>query len=125
MQTYTSSSKTRGRRQNSYLTQYSHISGIRKQSSSLSVYRLERKPGHGRSGQKDSLRIMLDTLEDCTRPKSDEIAAFTQLRTPNQGNKTLSTYFQEVRRVVDMCNFYCVGAPKHINNVFQKAPVLL
>ena len=59
--------------------------------------------------RKDSLKTMLDTLEDWTRPKSDEVAAFTQLRTLNQGNKTLSTYIQEVRRVVDLCNFNCVG----------------
>ena len=58
---------------------------------------------------KDSLRTVLDTLEDWTRPKSDEIAAFTYLRTLNQGNKTLSAYIQEVRRVVDLCNFACVG----------------
>ena len=41
--------------------------------------------------------------------KSDEIAAFTHLRTINQDNKTLSSYIQEVRRVVDLCNFTCVG----------------
>ena len=52
---------------------------------------------------------MLDTLKDWTRPKSDEVAAFTQLRALNQGNKTLSTYIQEVRRVVDICNFSCMG----------------
>ena len=59
--------------------------------------------------KKDSLKTMLDTLEDWTRPKSDKIAAFTQLRALNQGNKTLSTYIQEVRRVVDLCNFSCMG----------------
>ena len=58
---------------------------------------------------KDSLRTILDTFEDWTKPKSDEIAAFTHLRTLNQGNKTLSTYITEVRRVVDLCNFTCVG----------------
>ena len=57
---------------------------------------------------KDSIRTILNTLEDWTRPKSDEIAAFTHLRTLNHGNKTLSTYIQEVRRVVDLCNFACV-----------------
>ena len=45
--------------------------------------------------RKDSLKTMLDTLEDWTKPKSDEIAAFTQLRALNQGNKTLSAYIQE------------------------------
>ena len=47
---------------------------------------------------------MLDTLKEWTRPKSDEVTAFTQLRALNQGNKILSTYIQEVRRVVDLCN---------------------
>ena len=51
----------------------------------------------------------MDSLEDWTKPKSDEIAAFTHLRTLNQGNKTLSSYIQEVRRMVDLCNFACVG----------------
>ena len=51
----------------------------------------------------------MDTLEDWTKPKSDENAAFTHLRALNQGNKTLSTYIQEVRRVVDLCNFTCMG----------------
>ena len=57
----------------------------------------------------DSIKTILDSLEEWTRPKSDEIAAFTHLRTLNQGNKTLSSYIQEVRRVVDLCNFACVG----------------
>ena len=59
--------------------------------------------------KKDSLKTMLDTLEDWARPKSDEVAVFTQLRALNQGNKPLSTYIQEVRRVVDLCNFSCMG----------------
>ena len=59
--------------------------------------------------RKDSLRTMQDTLKDWTKPKSDENAAFTHLRALNQGNKTLSAYIQEVRRVVDLCNFTCVG----------------
>ena len=57
----------------------------------------------------DSLETILDSLEEWTKPKSDEIAAFTHLRTLNQGNKTLSSYIQEVRRMVDLCNFVCVG----------------
>ena len=54
---------------------------------------------------KDSLRAVMDTLEDWTRPKSDRIAAFTHLKTLNLGYKILSTYIQEVRRVLDLCNF--------------------
>ena len=41
------------------------------------------------------------------RPKADEIAAYTQLRALNQGNKTLSMYIQEVRRLVGLCNLDC------------------
>ena len=63
--------------------------------------------------RKESLRTMLDTLEDWTKPKSDEIAVFTHLRALNQGNKTLSAYNQEVRRVADLCNFACVGDCKN------------
>ena len=59
--------------------------------------------------KRDSLKTILDSLEEWTRPKSDEIAAFTHLRALNQGNKTLSSYIQEVRRMVDLCNFSCVG----------------
>ena len=58
---------------------------------------------------RDSLRAILDSLEEWTRPKSDEIAAFTHLRTLNQGNKMLSTYIQEVRRMVDLCNLCMCG----------------
>ena len=46
----------------------------------------------------DSLRAILVSLEEWTRPKSDDIAAFIHLRALNQGNKMLSTYIQEVRR---------------------------
>ena len=64
---------------------------------------------HAGARQSDSLKTILDSLEEWTRPKSDEIAAFTHLRALNQGNKTLSSYIQEVRRMVDLCNFSCVG----------------
>ena len=57
--------------------------------------------------EKDSLQTLLNTLEEWTRPKADEIAAYTQLRALNQGNKTLSMYIQEVRRLVDLCNLDC------------------
>ena len=57
--------------------------------------------------KKDSLQDLLDMLEDWTRPKADEIAAYTQLRALCQGNKTLSMYIQEIRRLVDLCNLDC------------------
>ena len=37
--------------------------------------------------KKDSLQTLLNTLEEWMRPKADEIAAYTQLRALNQGNK--------------------------------------
>ena len=64
---------------------------------------------HFGTDNRDSLKTFLDSLEEWTKPKSDEIAAFTHLRALNQGNKTLSSYIQEVRRMVDLCNFSCVG----------------
>ena len=57
--------------------------------------------------EKCSIKTILDTLEEWTKPKADEIAAFTQLRALSQGNKTLSMYIQEVRRLADLCNLDC------------------
>ena len=56
--------------------------------------------------KKESLKTMLDTLEDGQDPN---LMMFTQLKTLNQGYKTLSTYIEEVRRMVDLYNFSCVG----------------
>ena len=57
---------------------------------------------------KGSLETMLNSLEEWTKPKVDEIAAYMQLRALNQGNKTLSEYIQEVRiGLVDLCNLDC------------------
>ena len=113
MQTYTSGSKTGGRRRNSLLnTVLSHIRNQETKIKFVSLWaRKEARTYLSMVDQdsKDSLKTMLDTLDDCTRPKSDEVVAFTQLRALNQGNKTLSTYIQDVRRVVDLCNFSCMG----------------
>ena len=57
--------------------------------------------------KKDNLQDLLDALEDWTRPKADETAVYTQLRALSQGNKTLSMYIQEVRRLVDLYNLDC------------------
>ena len=59
--------------------------------------------------KKDSLWTLLNTLEEWTRPKADKIAAYTHLRALNQGNKTLSTYIQEVRRLRDLCSLDCTA----------------
>ena len=53
-------------------------------------------------GKKDSLKTMLDTLDDWTKPKSYKIATFMQIRALNQSNKTISTCIQEVGRMVDL-----------------------
>ena len=73
--------------------------------------------------KKDSLKTMLDTLEDWTRPKLDEVAVFTQLRTLNQGNKTLSYLYprsEESGRHVQFQlqgqadqKFHCSGSQQH------------
>ena len=66
---------------------------------------------------KRSLQALLNMLEDWTRPKADEIAAYMQLRALNQSNKILSMYIQEVRRLVDLCNLDCnVDKGKLIRN---------
>ena len=67
--------------------------------------------------KKDSLQTLLNMLEEWTKPKADEIAAYTQIRALNQGNKTISMYIQEVRRLVDFCNLDCnVDKDKLIRN---------
>ena len=57
--------------------------------------------------QKNSLDALFKTLHDWTKPKADEIAAYSQLQELNQGNKTMSQFIQEVRRLVDLCNLKC------------------
>ena len=57
--------------------------------------------------QKNSLESLIETLDDWTKPKADKIAAFTQLRVLNQGNKTLSEFILEVRRLAELCNLAC------------------
>ena len=49
--------------------------------------------------QKNSLESLFETLHDWTKPKEDEIAAFTQLWALNQGNKTLSEFILKVQRL--------------------------
>ena len=103
MQAYTSGLKTGKRRWNSSLTRCYHTSEMEETKLKfVSLWAGNEARTYLSTvdkDRKDSLKTMLDTLEDWTRPKSDEIAVFTHLRTLNQGNKTLSTYIQEVRRV--------------------------
>ena len=57
--------------------------------------------------QKNSLKSLFETLDDWTKPKADEIAAFTQIQALNQGNKTLSEFILEVRRLAELYNLAC------------------
>ena len=56
---------------------------------------------------KNSLESLFETLDDWTKPKADEIAAFTQLPALNQGSKTLSEFILEIRRLAELCNLTC------------------
>ena len=40
-----------------------------------------------------------------TRPKSNEIAAFTKLRSLKQGDMPLSEFIREARRLAELCNY--------------------
>ena len=59
------------------------------------------------ANKKNSVKAILDTLEDWTKPEADEIAAYTQLRSINQGQRTLSEFIFEICRLADLCNFEC------------------
>ena len=113
MQAYTKDSKTGGREVELLMdTVLSHIKNADTKMKFLTLWAGKEARTYLNTlehDHHDSLKTILDSLEEWTRPKSDEIAAFTHLRTLNQGNKTLSSYIQEVRRVVDLCNFACVG----------------
>ena len=48
---------------------------------------------------------ILEALEEKTKPKSNEIAAFTKLCSPKQGDMPLSEFIQEARRLAELCNY--------------------
>ena len=48
---------------------------------------------------------ILTALEKKTKPKSNEIAAFTKLRSLKQGDMPLSEFIREARRLVELCNY--------------------
>ena len=53
-----------------------------------------------------SAESILQALEQKTKPKSNEIAAFTKLRSLKQGDMPLSEFIHEARRLAELCN-YC------------------
>ena len=52
-----------------------------------------------------SAESILQALEQKTTPKSNEIAAFTKLRSLKQGDMPLSEFIHEARRLADLCNY--------------------
>ena len=52
-----------------------------------------------------SAEAILQTLEEKTNPKSNEIAAFTKLRSLKQGDMPLSEFICEARRLAELCNY--------------------
>ena len=52
-----------------------------------------------------SAETILQALEEKTKPKSNEIAAFTKLCSLKQGNMPLSEFIWEARRPAELCNY--------------------
>ena len=52
-----------------------------------------------------SAEAILTALEEKTKPKSNEIAAFTKLCSLKQGDMPLSEFIQEARRLAELCNY--------------------
>ena len=52
-----------------------------------------------------SAEAILQALEEKTKPKSNEIAAFTKLHSLKQGDMPLSEFIHEARRLAVLCNY--------------------
>ena len=52
-----------------------------------------------------SAEAILTALEEKTKPKSNEIAAFTKLCSLKQGDMSLSEFIREARRLAELCNY--------------------
>ena len=48
---------------------------------------------------------ILEALEKKTKPKSNEIVAFTKLLSPKQGDMLLSEFVREARRLMELCHY--------------------
>ena len=48
---------------------------------------------------------ILTALEEKTKPKSNESAAFTKLCSLKQGDMSLSEFIREARRLAELCNY--------------------
>ena len=52
-----------------------------------------------------SAEAILQALEEKTKPKSNEIAAFTKLCSLKQSDMPLSEFIHEARRLAELCNY--------------------
>ena len=52
-----------------------------------------------------STEAILEAQEEKTKPKSNEIAAFTKLSSLKQGDMPLSEFIWEARRLAELCNY--------------------
>ena len=52
-----------------------------------------------------SAEAILAALQEKTKPKSNEIAAFTKLHNLKQGDMPLSEFIWEARRLAELCNY--------------------
>ena len=52
-----------------------------------------------------SAKAILQALEEKTKPKPNEIAAFTKLSSLKQGYMPLSEFIREARRLAELCNY--------------------
>ena len=52
-----------------------------------------------------SAEAILQALEEKTKPKSNEITAFTKLCSLKQGDMPLSEFIWEARRLAELCNY--------------------
>ena len=52
-----------------------------------------------------SAEAILQALEEKTKPKSNEIAAFTKLCSLKQGDMLLSEFIHEAKRLAELCNY--------------------
>ena len=52
-----------------------------------------------------SVELILQALQQKTKPKCNEIAAFTKLHSLKQGDMPLSEFIHEARRLAELCNY--------------------
>ena len=55
--------------------------------------------------ERASADAILTALKKKTKPKSNEIAAFTKLHSLKQGDMPLSEFIREARRLAELCNY--------------------